>query len=103
MESDGVGTNINVVWADEMGVVVWADEIGVVSIRVVASPNWVEGTLILVLGSVSVRVVASPNSVGGTLILVLGSDGRDGRYARGRGGRCTRGRRLRGAVRETVV
>ncbi len=30
MESDGVGTNINVVWVDEMGVVVRADEMGVV-------------------------------------------------------------------------
>ena len=30
VESDGVGTNINVVWADEMGVVVWAVEMGVV-------------------------------------------------------------------------
>ena len=56
-----------------MGVVVWADDIGVVSVTVVASLNWIEGTL----------------------ILLLGSDGRDGR--------CARGRRLRGAVRGIVV
>ena len=30
MESDGVGTSINVVCVDEIGVVVWANEIGVV-------------------------------------------------------------------------
>ena len=73
MESDGIGTNINVVWADEMGVVVRADEMSVVSIR----------------------VVASPNSVGGTLILVLGSDEH--------GWCCARGRRLGGAVGGTLV
>jgi hypothetical protein len=39
VESDSVGTNINVVWADEMGVVVWTVDIGVVLVRVVASPN----------------------------------------------------------------
>jgi hypothetical protein len=61
-----------VVWADEIGVVVWVDDIGVVSVTVVASPNW----------------------VGGSLILLLGSDGRDGRCARGRGGCYARGRRL---------
>ena len=68
-----------VVWAYEIGVVVWADEIGVVvwanEIRVVV---WVDE-----MGVVSVRVVASPNWVGGTFILVLRSDGRDGRCARG--------------------
>ena len=64
-----------------MGVVVWADDIGVVSVTVVASLNW----------------------MGGTLILLLGSVGRDGRCARGCGGRCARGRRLRGAVGGTVV
>jgi hypothetical protein len=77
VESDGVGTNINVVWADEMRVVAWADEMRVVV--------WAVD-----IGVVSVRVVASPNWVGGTLILVLGSDGRDER--------CARGRRLGGAI-----
>ena len=70
-----------VVWATDMGVVVWATDIGVVSVTVVASLNW----------------------MGGTLILLLGSDGHDGHYARGCGGRCARGRRLRVAVGETVV
>ena len=49
-----------VVWADEIEVVVWIDDIWVVSVTMVASPNW----------------------MGGTLILLLGSDGRDGRCAR---------------------
>jgi hypothetical protein len=70
-----------VVWATDMGVVVWADDIEVVSVTVVASLNW----------------------MGGTLILLLGSDGRDGRCVRGCGGRCARGHRLRGAVGGTVV
>lgn len=73
VESDGVGTNKNVVWEDEMGLVMWVDEMGVVS----------------------VRVVASPCSVGGTLILVLRSDGR--------GGRCAYGHRLGGAVGGTLI
>ena len=64
-----------------MGVVVWADDIGVVSITVVASLNW----------------------MGGTLTLLLGSDGRDGRCASGCGGRCARGRHLQVAVGGTVV
>ena len=64
-----------------MGVVVWADDIGVVSVTVVASLNYMRGTL----------------------ILLLGSDGRDGCCARGCGGRCAYGRRLRGAVGGTVV
>uniref|UniRef100_A0A2N9HI35 Uncharacterized protein n=1 Tax=Fagus sylvatica TaxID=28930 RepID=A0A2N9HI35_FAGSY len=67
------GTNKNVVWEDEMGLVMWVDEMGVVS----------------------VRVVASPCSVGGTLILVLRSDGR--------GGRCAHGHRLGGAVGGTLI
>ena len=70
-----------VVWAAEMEVVVWATDIGVVSVTVVASLNW----------------------MGGTLILLLGSDGRDGLCARGCGGRCARGRHLRVAVEGTVV
>ncbi len=82
MESDGVRTSINVVCTDEIGVVVWANEIGVVV--------WVDE-----MGVVSVRVVASPNSVGETLILVLVSDGR--------GGRCACGRHLGGAVGGTLV
>jgi predicted DNA-binding protein (UPF0278 family) len=57
VESDGVGTNINVVWADEMGVVVWADEMGVVV--------WADEMGVVVwadeMGVVSIRVVASPN------------------------------------------
>jgi hypothetical protein len=57
VKSDGVGTNINVVWADEMGVVVWADKMGVVV--------WTDemGVVVWVvdMGVVSVRVVASPN------------------------------------------
>uniref|UniRef100_A0A2N9J6G2 Uncharacterized protein n=1 Tax=Fagus sylvatica TaxID=28930 RepID=A0A2N9J6G2_FAGSY len=40
-----------VVWATDMGVVVWATDIGVVSVTVVASLNWMGGTLILLLGS----------------------------------------------------
>ena len=90
MESDGVRMNLNVVWADEIGVVVWADEMGVVSVRVVV---WADE-----MGVVLVKVVASPNWVGGTLILVLGLDGRDGCCARGRGGHCTHGRGGRCAV-----
>ncbi len=77
-------------WADEMGVVVWVDEIRVVV--------WADE-----IGAVSIRVVVAPNWMGGTLILVLGSDGRDGRYTRGRGGRCARGHRLGGVVGGTVV
>jgi predicted DNA-binding protein (UPF0278 family) len=57
VESDGVGTNINVVWADEMEVVVWADEMGVVV--------WADEMGVVVwadeMGVVSIRVVASPN------------------------------------------
>ena len=70
-----------VVWATDMGVVVWATDVGVVSVMVVASLNW----------------------MGGTLILLLGSDGGDRRWGRGCGGRCARGRRLRVAVGGTVV
>jgi hypothetical protein len=71
-----------VVWAAEMGVVVWATDMGVVM--------WAED-----IGVVSVTVVASLNWMGGTLILLLGSDGRDEH--------CARGRRLRGAFGGTVV
>ena len=39
-----------VVWATDMGVVVWADDIGVVSVTMVASLNWMGGTLILLIG-----------------------------------------------------
>ncbi len=70
-----------VVWATEMGVVVWATDMGVVV--------WVDDIEV-----VSVTVVASLNWVGGTLILLLRSDGRDGH--------CACGRRLRGAVGGTV-
>jgi hypothetical protein len=80
-----------VVWATEMGVVVWATEMGVVV--------WATEMGVVVwatdIGVVSVTMVASLNWMGGTLILLLGSDGRDGRYARGR--------RLRVAVVGTVV
>ena len=62
-----------VVWTTDMGVVVWATDVGVVSVMVVASLNW----------------------MGGTLILLLGSDGCDGR--------CARGSRLRVAIGGTVV
>ena len=118
VENDGVGTNINVVWVDEMGVVVWAAEMGVVvwttKMGVVVWADemgvvvwtveigvvvWATDMGVVVwaddIGVVSVTVVASLNWVGGTLILLLGSDGRDGR--------CARGRRLRGAVGGTVV
>ncbi len=71
-----------VVWADEMGVVVWGSDMGVVV--------WVTN-----IGVVLVMVVASLNWMGGTLILLFGSDGRDGH--------CARGRRLQVAVGGTVV
>ena len=86
-------------WAAEMGVVVLVDEMGVVvwttDMRVVV---WATD-----VGVVSVTVVASLNWMGGTLVLLLGSDGRDGRCAPGFSGRCARGRRLRVAVGGTVV
>ena len=87
-----------VVWTNEMGVVVWATEMGVVV--------WATDMGVVVwatdIGVVSV-MVASLNWMGGTLILLLGSDGGDRRWGRGCGGRCARGRRLRVAVGGTVV
>ena len=77
-----------VVWATEMGVIVWATEMGVVVlVDEMGVVVWATEMRVVVLvddiGVVSITVVASLNWMGGTLILLLGSDGGDRRWGRG--------------------